>query len=129
MRTFFFVCVCFFFLFFFFFCFFFFVFVFPFQENSFQKVSEVHESKQEFAYSAPLSKDGRKSSPAVSKHFSCLTQLNRKFSVLISSIVGIFIFIGIDMYKKRKVHAMFSKKEFAIVSNMRFISRTNFMLS
>ena len=111
--------------------FFFFFFFFPFQGNTFQKVSEVQESKQEFAYSAPLTKDGRKSSPAVTKHFSCLTQLNRKFSLLIhvSSIVGIFIFIGIDMYKQRKVHAMFSKKDFAIVSNMRFISRTNFMLS
>ena len=31
--------------------------------------------------------------------------------------------------KKMSCSAMFSKKEFAIVSNLRFISRTKFMLS
>ena len=40
------------------------------------------------------------------KRFSCLTQLSMKFSC----------------------SAIFSKKEFAIVSNLRFISRINFML-
>ena len=49
-----------------------------------------------------------------------------KFSLLInmkmSTIVGIFIFI-------RSVIVMLSKKEFAIFNNLRFISRTNFILS
>ena len=53
-----------------------------------------------------------------------------KFSQLINmkmpTIVGIFIFIT----EKFSCSAMLSKKEFAIVSNLRFyISRTNFMLS
>ena len=39
--------------------------------------------------------------------------------------VGIFIFIS----REDSCSAMFSKKEFAVVSNLRFISRTNFMLS
>ena len=45
--------------------------------------------------------------------FSCSTQLSMKFSLLINM----------------KTSAVFSKKEFAIISNLRFISRTNFMLS
>ena len=51
------------------------------------------------------------------------------FSMLISmkmpTIVGIFIFISREI----SYSAMFSKKEFAIISNLRFISRTNFLLS
>ena len=52
-----------------------------------------------------------------------------KFSLLINmkmpTIVGIFIFISREI----SCSTIFSKKEFAIVSNLRFISRTNFMLS
>ena len=33
------------------------------------------------------------------------------------------------VYKTFLCSAIFSKKEFAVVSNLRFISRTNFMLS
>ena len=45
-----------------------------------------------------------------------------KFSLLINiSIVGIFIFIS----KKISCSTIFSKKEFAIVSNLRIISKTN----
>ena len=70
-------------------------------------------------------------------YFSCSTQLSMKFSLLINmkmpilvnmkmpTIVGIFIFISREI----SCSAKFSKKEFAIVSNLRFISRTNFMLS
>ena len=51
-----------------------------------------------------------------------------KFSLPINmkmpTIVGIFIFISTE-----NCSAMFSKKEFAIVSNLRFIRKTNFMLS
>ena len=65
----------------------------------------------------------------VIKLFSCSTQLSIKFSLLINikmqTIVGIFIFISREI----SCLAMFSKKEFAIVSNLRLISRTNFMLS
>ena len=52
-----------------------------------------------------------------------------KCSLLINmklpTIVGIFIFISRENF----ISAIFSKKEFAIVSNLRFISMTNFMLS
>ena len=53
-----------------------------------------------------------------------------KFSLLINmkmpTIVGIFIFISREIFYL----AMFSsKKEFAIISNLRFISSENFMLS
>ena len=51
------------------------------------------------------------------------------FSLLINmempTIVGIFIFIS----RKISCSVMLSKKEFAVISNLRFISRTNFMLS
>ena len=67
--------------------------------------------------------------PEVLKLFSCSTQLSMKFSLLINmkmpTIVGIFIFIN----REFSCSAMFSKKEFAIVSNFRFIIRKNFMLS
>ena len=43
---------------------------------------------------------------------------------IIKRTVGIFIFISSENFI-----ALFSKKEFAIVSILRFISRTNFMLS
>ena len=70
--------------------------------------------------------------PKVIKLFSCSTQLSMKFSLLINtkmpSIVGIFIFSYL-LAEKFSCSAMFSKKEFAIVNNLRFISRTNFMLS
>ena len=51
----------------------------------------------------------------VIKFFSCSTQLSRKFSLLLT--------------EKITSSAMLSKNEFAIVSNLRFISRTNYMLS
>ena len=69
------------------------------------------------------------SGPEVIKLLSCLTKLSMKFSLLINmimpTIVGIFIFISREI----SWSAMFSKKEFAIISNLRFISWTNFMLS
>ena len=65
----------------------------------------------------------------VIKLFSCSTQLSMKFSLLINlkmpAIVGIFLFIS----RENLCSALFSKKEFAIVNKVRFISRTNFMLS
>ena len=65
----------------------------------------------------------------VIKHFSCSTQLSMKFSLLINmkmpTIVGIFIFISREIF----MLTIFSKKEFAMASNLRLISRTNFMLS
>ena len=52
-----------------------------------------------------------------------------KFSLLINvkmpKIVGIFILISREIFMPSYV----SKKEFAIVCNLRFISGTNFMLS
>ena len=63
------------------------------------------------------------------KTFSCLTQLSMKFSLLINmkmpTKVGIFVFIS----RKFSCFAMLSIKEFASVSNLRFISMTNFMLN
>ena len=56
--------------------------------------------------------------------FSCSTKLSMNISLVknmkMPKIVGIFIFIGGEI---------FSKKEFAIVSDLKFISRTNFLLS
>ena len=72
-----------------------------------------------------------------------------KISLLINmkmpTIVGIFIYISRDIFMPISVDSfsegrkprfdrvtsdeLFSKKEFAIVSNLRFVSRTNFMLS
>ena len=43
-----------------------------------------------------------------------------------ANIIGIFIFISREIFMPRYVY---SKKEIAIVSNLRFISRTIFMLS
>ena len=52
-----------------------------------------------------------------------------KFSLLTNmkmpTIVGIFIFFSREI----SCSAMFSKKVFAIVSNLKFINRTKFMLS
>ena len=63
--------------------------------------------------------------PEVIKLFSCM-----KFFLLINmkmpSIIGIFIFISREIFMPRYVY---SKKEIAIVSNLRFISKTIFMLS
>ena len=61
-----------------------------------------------------------RSVPEVIKLFSYSTQLSME--IRMPKIVGIFIFIGNDIF----CSAMFSKKEFAIVSNLRSISRTNF---
>ena len=56
-------------------------------------------------------------------------QLSIKFSLPINmkmpTIVGIFILLA----ETFSCSAMFSKKEFATDSNLRFISRINFMLS
>ena len=66
------------------------------------------------------------SRPEVIKKISCSIQLSMKFSLLINmkrpTIFGIFIFIA----EKCSCSAVFSKKEFAVVSNLRFISRTKF---
>ena len=68
------------------------------------------------------------------KLFSCSTQLSMKFSLLINmkmpTIIGIFVFISREMF----MSAMFSKKEFGVISklrfiNLRFISMKNFKLS
>ena len=62
-------------------------------------------------------------------YFSCATQMSMKFSMLINikipTIPDIFIFIS----KEFSCSALFGKKVFAVVSNDRFISRANFMLS
>ena len=67
--------------------------------------------------------------PQVIKLFSCSTLLSMKFSLLInkemSTIVGFFIFVSRKMF----MFVLFSMKEFTIDSNLRLISRTNFMLS
>ena len=66
--------------------------------------------------------------PEVIKLFLCSTQLSMNFSLLINTktptIVGIFIFISRETFSL----AMFSKKDFAVVSYLRFIIMTNFML-
>ena len=49
---------------------------------------------------------------------SCSTQLNMKFCLLIISLLA----------EKFSCLAIFSKKEFEIVNNLRFISRLNLML-
>ena len=73
------------------------------------------------------------SSASSRKLFSCSTQLSMKFSLLIntcmkmSTIVGIFIHYLLA--EKSSCSAMYSKIEFAIVNNLRLISRTKFMLS
>ena len=43
-------------------------------------------------------------------------------NIKMPTIVGMFIFISREIF-------ILSKKEFAVVSNLRFISRTNFKLS
>ena len=63
--------------------------------------------------------------------FMLSSQLSMKFSLLINmkipTIVGTCI--SYLFVEKISCSAMFSKKEFAIVSNLRFIRKTNFMLS
>ena len=72
--------------------------------------------------------DSVRSGPQVIKLFSCSTQLSMRFSLLINmkmlTKVGIFI-----LAEKISCSAVFSNKEFAIVSYLRFISMKNFMLS
>ena len=58
----------------------------------------------------------------VIKLFSCSTQLNMKFSLLINMKMPTIV-------EKISCPALFSKKEFAIVSSLRLISRTNFMFN
>ena len=79
------------------------------------------------------------SSPEVIKLFSCTHQLSMKFSLLIKIEMPSILLINIKMptivdifilyEEKMSGSAVFSKKEFAIISNFRFISKTNFMLS
>ena len=59
--------------------------------------------------------------PEVIKLFSCSDQLSMKFSLLINMKMPTIV--------KFSCSAMDSKKDFAIVSNLGFISKTNFMLS
>ena len=61
--------------------------------------------------------------PRLQNFFRAQSAAHDIFSV--NKIVGIFIFLA----EKFSCSAMFSKKEFAIVHNLRFISRTNFLLS
>ena len=69
--------------------------------------------------------------PQAKKLFTCSSQLSMKFSLLMNikmpTTVGIVIFYFLaEIFS---CSTMFRKKEFAIVSNLRFISRTKFMLS
>ena len=65
--------------------------------------------------------------PEVIKLFSCSTHLSMKFLLINMKmpIAGISYLLAENF----SCSAMFSKKEFAIVNNWGFISRTNFMLS
>ena len=65
----------------------------------------------------------------VIKLFSCSTQLSMKFSLLINMKMPTKLEFSYLLAEKFSCSAMFSKKEFVIVSNLRFISRTNLMLS
>ena len=67
-----------------------------------------------------------RSSPKVIKLFSCSTQLSMKFSLLIDMKMPTISYL---LAEKFSCSAMFSKKEFAIVSSFRLISRANFVLS
>ena len=64
-------------------------------------------------------------SPKVIKPFSCSTQLSMKFSLLINMKMPTTYLLA----EKFSCSDMFTKKDSATVSNLRFISRTNFMLS
>ena len=59
------------------------------------------------------------------ENFSVNKYENANFNMKMPTKVGIFILIA----EKFPCSAIFSKKEFRIVSNLRFIKRTNFMLS
>ena len=63
--------------------------------------------------------------PQVIKLFSCSTQLSLKFSLLINMKMPFSYLLA----EKFSCSAVFSKKEIVLLSNLRFISRTNFMLS
>ena len=63
--------------------------------------------------------------PEIIKLFSCSTQLNMKLSLLINMKMLAFSYLSAE---KLSCAATFSKKEFAIVSNWRLISRTNVVL-
>ena len=75
----------------------------------------------------PISIIGKKFRPRAYKTFFMLISAEHEiFSANRyenANIVGIFIFIS----GENTCSAMFSKKEFAIVSNLRFISRTNIL--
>ena len=70
-----------------------------------------------------------RSGPEVIRLFSCSAQLSMKFSLLINmkmpTIVGIFIFISRENFRLSYILQM----KIVVVSNLRFISRPNFMLS
>ena len=65
----------------------------------------------------------------VIKLFSCSTQLTKKFPLLINIKMHNSWHFYIYQQKKKSCPAMFSRKEFAMERNLRFISRTNFVLS
>ena len=65
----------------------------------------------------------------VIKLFLCSTQLSMTFSLLINMKMPTIVDISIFISRKCSCSAIFSKKEFAIVSNLRFMSKINFMLS
>ena len=67
------------------------------------------------------------SSPEVIKLFSCSTQLSMKLSLLINmKMPTAFLHL---LAEKNPCSALFSKKEFAVVGSLSFISMTNFMHS
>ena len=70
-----------------------------------------------------------KPSSEVIQHYSCSTQLSMKFSLLINmkmpTVVGIFIFISRENFHAQLYFARTNLQ--LLVSNLRFISRTNFM--
>ena len=86
---------------------------------------------QQFSLPMPLSTSfggiwfSKQPGPEVIKVFSCSTQLSTKFSLLKNMKLAFSYLLA----EKMSCSAMFSKKEFAVVSNLRFISRTKFMLS
>ena len=75
--------------------------------------------------------DESKDWPRGYKTFLCSFQLSMKFSLLINVKIPIKVgvFFSILLAEKFSCSSMFSKEEFAIVSNLRYIIRTNFILS
>ena len=92
-------------------------------------LSTVYESHQALKCLQACTKRAG-SDPEVIKSFSCSTQVSMKFSLLMNmkmpTIFGIFIFISREIFMLSS--AILSKKECAIVGNLRFISGTSFML-